>query len=111
MMSDFLHFEILVEKKVKKNPPVRLKRKVSFRRDTISGFQELDKETTKLVIERRDGTVEEYVVNETYESVKEQLNPTIQSYFDTTGIPSEYMVNINDSSETYCDTTEDSQKD
>lgn len=68
-MYPFLHFTILVTR-----GKVSLRRKVLIRADTIAGLQELNNTTCKLVLERRDGTIEEYTVEAEFDKLKERLD-------------------------------------
>lgn len=71
-MHPFFQFTVLVPKN-----KVNLRRKALIRVDTIAGVQELNHNTCKLILERRDGTVEEYLVEAGFDTIKDRLDAVL----------------------------------
>lgn len=62
---------------------ISVRRKALIKKETITAVQELNAQSCLIWIERRDGSVDDYVIETTFSELKESLNEHLQSHSDT----------------------------
>lgn len=72
-MTKFIECIVLVKSTVGDNE-ITTKRKMLVKKRIITGIMELNNNKCKMIIERKDGTVEEYILDQKYEELKKKLN-------------------------------------
>lgn len=65
----FLEFTIFV-----KVDNIPVKKKILVRKDTLSGVIQLSNTKSQIIIERKNGDIEEYVVDKNFEEIKGMLD-------------------------------------